>query len=285
MRIISLLPGATEIVAALGYADNLVAVTHECDYPVDVVKNILRITGSSIPVGTPGYVNEAVRETSARGESLFQLDAELIKELKPDVILTQALCDVCAVSENDVRAIAGQMSVAPQIVTLSGTSIEGVFTDIEKVASALGNDKDGTEFIQSLRNRLEQVRSAVATANRPPVRVAVIEWTDPVFAAGHWVPEMVAFAGGVDVLAKPGQHSIVLSMQDIIAARPEVVFISPCGYNLERATQEMNEIMDKQEWRWLTGVKVYPLDANGMVSRPGPRIVDGVEVIARYLYT
>lgn len=283
MRVISLLPAATEVVAALELAESLVAVTHECDYPVDVVKHLPRVTGSSIPVGAPGHVNDVVRETSSRGESLFQLDADLIKKLQPDVILTQALCDVCAVSETDVRGIAASMDKPPTIVTLSGTTIEGVLRDITNVANALGAPEGGIEFVGTLRQRLNDVHSKIKQKSQAPVRTVVIEWTDPVFVAGHWVPEMVAIAGGLDVMAEAGQHSVIVDMKDIIAARPEVVFISPCGYDLARAAAEMNDLMDKPEWQWLRGVRVYPLDANGVVSRPGPRLVDGVEVMARHI--
>lgn len=281
MRVLSLLPAATEIVAALGAADSLVGVTHECDYP-DAARALPRVTASALETAdvAPGEVDRAVRGRSAEGAALFALDEARIGALRPELIVTQALCDVCAVSESDVRAIAARLPAAPDIVTLDGRSLDGVFADVARVANALGAGERGAALVERLRARMRAVHETLKAAAAPRPRVAVIEWTDPVFAAGHWVPEMVRRAGGVDVLARPGEHSRTLALADVAAADPEVVLISPCGYDAARAAVEARRLMADDAWRWLGGRRVWAVDANALVSRPGPRLVDGIETFA-----
>jgi len=280
MRILSLLPAATEIVAALDAADALVGVTHECDFP-ERARALPRVTASAVDAAASALeVDRAVRNRSAEGAPLFALDEARIGALRPDVIVTQALCEVCAVSETDVRAIAARLPAAPRVVTLGGSTLDGVFEDVARVAEALGAPERGAALVERLRARMRAVHETLEAAAAPRPRVAVIEWTDPVFAAGHWVPEMVRRAGGVDVLARPGEHSRTMPLADVAAADPEVVIIAPCGYDVTRAAGEVTRLMADDAWRWLRGRAVWAVDANALVSRPGPRLVDGIETFA-----
>ena len=280
MRIISLLPAATEIVAAVGAAEELAGITHECDYPPAVAAR-RRVTSSAVDAhASPAAVDAAVAGLAASGEAIFALDAAAIAALGPDLILTQALCDVCAVSETDVRALAARLDAAPRVVTLGGTTLDGVFEDVRRVGAAVARSDAAAALVAELVARLRRVHETLKAARAPRPRVAVIEWTEPVYAAGHWVPEMVRRAGGVDVLASPGEHSRPRPLAEVIAADPEVVLVSPCGYTARRAADEAAALLDDEAWRWLRGRRVWAMDANGIVSRPGPRLVDGVEAMA-----
>jgi iron complex transport system substrate-binding protein len=281
MRVVSLLPAATEIVAALGATEHLVGVTHECDYP-PLVASRARVTRSAIAHGgDPGAIDAEVRSLAGAGRPLFTLDEARIRALHPDVLLTQALCDVCAVSETDVRALATTLSPAPRVVTLGGTSLDGVFADIVAVAEAIGAADEAEELLAGLRERVQRVHGRLREAQAPRPRVALLEWTDPVYVAGHWGPEQVKRAGGIDVLGTAGAHSEVVSMDELVAADPEIVIVAPCGYGLEAAVAEARRVAGDGAWGWLRGRAVWAMDANGLVSRPGPRIVDGIEAMAR----
>jgi iron complex transport system substrate-binding protein len=281
LRVVSLLPAATEIVAALGALEHLVGVTHECDHP-SVVRSRARVTRSDVAVGAaPGAVNAQVAGLAASGTPLFALDEPLIAALHPHLVLTQALCDVCAVSEDDVRAVAGRLEPAPRVVTLSATTFDGVLADIRTVADALGLPDEGDELLQGLASRVRQVHETLAAARAPRPRVAVIEWTDPVFPAGHWTPELVRRAGGVDVLMAPGQHSVATAIERVAATDPEIVLVAPCGYDVARAEAEARALLGDARWGWLAGRQVWAVDSNALVSRPGPRLVDGIETFAR----
>jgi iron complex transport system substrate-binding protein len=278
--IVSLLPAATEIVAALGAAHALVGVTHECDYPPEASR-LPRVTASAVDAAdAAGDVDRQVRERSSAGAALFVLRGEALAALRPEVVLTQALCEVCAVSEDDVRALAARLDPAPRVVTLSATTLDGVLADIERVGRALGRDETAAAVVEALRARMRAVHERLKSARAPRRRVAVIEWTDPVFAAGHWVPEMVHRAGGIDVLAAPGEHSTVRRPDAVRAADPEVVLVAPCGYGASRAACEAERLLERPEWAWARERDVWALDANGLVSRPGPRLVRGLEVMA-----
>jgi iron complex transport system substrate-binding protein len=286
VRVISLLPAATDIIAALGATDRLVGVTHECDYPADVVQGLPRVTGSPIGEGqtTAGEIDRQVRESAQQGLPLFELHEPRMLELRPSVLVTQALCDVCAVSEDDVRAIAARMTPPPQVVTLSGTTFDGVFADITRVAEALGIPHAGEALLTTLRARIRYVHETLRTAVAPRPRVAVLEWTDPIYAAGHWVPEMIKRAGGVDVLSAPGTHSTTRTVDDVRTSVPEVLCIAPCGYDVARGMAEAAELLTRPEWAWTRRIPVWILNGNVLTSRPGPRIVDGVEVVAAVLH-
>jgi iron complex transport system substrate-binding protein len=281
MRVVSLLPAATEIVALLGATEHLVGITHECDYP-DIVASRVRVTSSAIPDGhDPVAVNRAVSTISSSGLPLFRLDKKSIRVLHPDLLLTQALCDVCAVRESDVRALAERISPPPRVVTLGGTSLEGIFTDIATVAAALGAEDEAEELLIGLRDRVKHVHDTLKVARAPRPRVALIEWASPVYVAGHWGPEQVKRAGGVDVLGTAGSHSVTVPMDRLRSAEPEIVLVAPCGYSLARSADEARRLLKDPEWAWLWRRQVWALDANGLVSRPGPRVVDGIEAMAR----
>ncbi|MBI2797572.1 MAG: ABC transporter substrate-binding protein [Gemmatimonadetes bacterium] len=284
MRIVSLLPAATEIVAGLGAIDQLVGVTHECDWPA-AVRALPRVTSSAVQAqASAGAVDAQVREVAAEGGSLFTLDDARIRSLAPELILTQQLCDVCAVSETVVRALARTLPGPPRVITLNATRFDVVLDDIAVVAAAIGASDEADELVAGLRARLRHVHDTLRAARAPRPRVAVIEWTAPIYAAGHWVPEMVRRAGGTDVLARPGAHSVTVTPDAVRAADPDVLFVSPCGYDAARAYDEAGALLTRDEWAWARGRAVWALDANGLVSRPGPRLATGVEAMAAAMH-
>ncbi|MHB1297846.1 MAG: cobalamin-binding protein [Gemmatimonadaceae bacterium] len=260
MRVVSLLPSATEIVAALGALEHLVGVTHACDHP-PMVASRARVT--------------------AEGQPPYTLLEDRIRALHPDLIITQAHCDDCAVMETDVRALAERLSPVPQVLTLEASSLDAVLEDIARVGTALGLDDEADELLAGARARIRSVHAALKAARAPRPRVAVIEWGEPIHAAGHWVPEMVHRAGGVDVLAKKGEHSVVVTLEAVRAADAEVIIIAPCGYELARSAQEGERLLALAGWQWARERRVFAIDANAFASRPGPRLVDGIEVFAR----
>jgi iron complex transport system substrate-binding protein len=281
MRVITLLPSATEIVAALGALESLVGVTHECDHPAQVASR-LRVTSSLVDgADAPGAVDAGVRTLVAEGTSLYSLDEPGIRSLKPDIIFTQALCDVCAVMETDVRALAARLAPEPRVISLSATTLDGVFDDIAIVARELSLEREGGELLAGMRARLLAVHDTLKAARAPRPRVAMIEWTDPIFAGGHWVPEMIRRAGGTDVLAATGEHSKVVTFETVAAAAPEIVLIAPCGYGVGRAAEEAKKLVASPAWNLPASTIVWALDGNSLTSRPGPRLVDGIEVMAR----
>jgi iron complex transport system substrate-binding protein len=281
MRVITLLPSATEIVAALGALESLVGITHECDHPAQVASR-LRVTSSLIDgADAPGAVDAGVRSLVDAGTSLYTLDEERIRSLRPDLILTQALCDVCAVMETDVRALAARLSPEPRVISLSATTLDGVLDDVWSVARALSREDEGEELLAGMRARMLAVHDTLKAAHAPRPRVAMIEWTDPIFAGGHWVPEMIRRAGGIDVIASIGEHSKVVAFDIITAANPDIVLVAPCGYGLERASEEARRLVTSPAWNLSAATEVWALDGNSLTSRPGPRLVDGIEVMAR----
>jgi iron complex transport system substrate-binding protein len=284
VRIISLLPSATEIVAALGRADQIVGITHACDYPQTVATRE-RVTACEVDaLAAPGAIDAQVRRLAGGGQSLYSLHEERIRALRPDLVLTQALCEVCAVVETDVRALAARLSPPPAVVSLSATTLDGMLADIGRVAVALSAEDEGDELLAGLRARMRAVHATLKRASAPRPRVAVIEWSDPVFAGGHWVPEMVRRAGGFDVLAVAGAHSRVVTLECVADAHPDITLVAPCGYALERSIEEANRLAAHPEWSFLRRSSVWALDANALTSRPGPRLVDGIEVMARIFH-
>ncbi|MBX9928613.1 MAG: ABC transporter substrate-binding protein [Gemmatimonadaceae bacterium] len=281
MRVVSLLPAATEMVAALGAFESLVGVTHECDFPPPVTSR-MRVTHATLDAHAPSAaIDAAVRAATAEGTPLFSLDAEGIRALHPDLIITQAVCDVCAVAEADVRALAAQLSPSPPVLSLGATTLDGILGEIAAVARAIGHDDEGAELVVGLRARMRAVHERLKAARAPRPRVAVIEWTDPLYAAGHWTPDVIRRAGGVDVLATAGAHSVPVSTDAIIAAAPDVVIVAPCGFDLARASREAEALAGAP---WCAGRPVWAIDANAFLSRPGPRVVDAVEIVARILH-
>ena len=264
MRVVSLLPGATEMVAALGRLESLVGVTHECDHPPHVASRV-RVTRRAEHAGAP----------------FFEIFEDRIRGLRPDLILTQALCKVCAVIEGDVRALAARLDPVPQIVTCAGRSLDGVFEDLRRVADALDANDECDELLAGAAARMRTVHETLKSARAPRLRVAVLEWGEPIMSAGHWMPEMVNRAGGIDVLAAPGDHSVPVLVERVRAADPEVIIIAPCGYDLPRAVAEGERMLARKEWGWLRARRVFAMDANAFATRPGPRLVDGIEILAR----
>ncbi|MEO8619845.1 MAG: ABC transporter substrate-binding protein [bacterium] len=279
-RVISLLPAATEIVAALGAADLLVAISHECDYPSQVVQ-LPRVTASTVDRdATSADIDAAVRALFESGRPVFMLDAGDVVRLAPTVILTQTLCDVCAVSEGDVRDIAHLLSPAPMIVPLVATTLDGVWDDIRNVGAVIGRSTQADELLASLDERIRRVHETLKAARAPRPRVAVIEWLDPLFAAGHWTPELVRRAGGVDVLASAGDHSVRVAIDRVRDANPDVLIFAPCGFDVERSEREARALLGQDEWAWARGMPSWAIDGNALTSRAGPRLADAIEVMA-----
>ena len=279
-RIISLLPAGTEIVAALGAFDTLVAVTHECDYP-DGVARLPRVTASAVNRDAPSRdIDADVRCLAESGVPVFALDAQEIVRLAPTVILTQALCEVCAVSEGDVHDIAHFLTPAPAIVRLSGTTLDGVWADIGNIGKAIGRSNEAASLLESISTRLLRVHQTLKRARARRPRVAVIEWLDPLFSAGHWTPNVVRRAGGIDVLSEPGAHSVRLTLDQVRDAQPELLLFAPCGFDVVRAERDARMLLATDDWSWARDIESWALDGNALTSRPGPRLADAVEVMA-----
>ena len=284
MRVVSFLPSATEIVAALGCTDTIVGVSHECDFPPGVCDREV-VTSSAIDsMASPGEIDVAVRAFVDSARPLYDVREDRVRALAPDVMVTQIVCDVCAVSEDAVRTLATRLSPRPAVVTLGATTLDGIFDDIRRVAEALGVAERAEALIEAGRARMRAVHERLKAARAPRPRVAVIEWTDPIFAAGHWVPEMVRRAGGIDALAQPGEHSTTRTMAVVRDANPDVILVAPCGFDLERAAADAERVLSSEEWSWAREKQVWTLDANSFVSRPGPRVVDGIELMSQILH-
>jgi iron complex transport system substrate-binding protein len=280
MRIASLVPSATELAFALGLGSEVVAVTHECDHPAEVA-NLPRLTRSVIEPGLePAAIDAAVRERTESGEALYELDERLLAELDVDLIVTQELCAVCAVSYEDVAAVAARLPSKPAVLSLDPTTLGEVLADAGRLAGAAGRPQLGPELERSLRERIEAVRAAVSAADRP--RVAALEWLDPPYAAGHWLPEMIEAAGGIDVLAETGSRSRQIEWSDLDDARPEVVVVMPCGLYCEEAAAEARR--HTKRLQAAGPARVHAVDAASSFSRPGPRLADGVELLGHLLH-
>ena len=279
-RVISLVPSGTEIVAALGALDTLVGVTHECDYPA-AVTSLPRVTSSAVDSeASSASIDAQVRALSESGLPLFALGADDLARLAPTHILTQTLCDVCAVTEGDVRSVAAVLKSPPRILPLTGRTLDGVWADIRAVGAALGHEAAADELVSEIEARFRRVHERLKAARAPRPRVAVIEWLDPLYVAGHWTPDLVRRAGGVDVLAAPGAHSVPISVDGVRNAEPEIVIFAPCGFDVARAEREARALLESTEWEWARGLACWAIDGNALTSRPGPRLADAVEVLA-----
>jgi iron complex transport system substrate-binding protein len=275
VRIVSLLPSATEIVYALGAEDELVGVTHECNWPDGALAKP-RVSASLLPPdATPAEIDALV----SAGPATTSLDEALLAALDPDVILTQDLCAVCAVPAGDVDAALTSIGCQAEVVSLDPGSLDDVLDGITRVGAVLERPALAEQVVSSLRARLDRVDALVA--GRPRRRVFVLEWGDPPFNGGHWLPEMVERAGGTPVLCRPGADSVRVTWDDIAAADPEVVVFTPCGYGLEAAAEQGLALRSQPA---LQGVELWAVDADGCFVRPGPRLVDGVEVLAALLH-
>jgi iron complex transport system substrate-binding protein len=280
MRIVSLVPSATEMLFALGLGADLIAVTHECDYPA-AARDLPKVTRDLIPPGlSSAQIDAAVKERTLAGQSIYELDAEMLHDLGPDLIVTQALCSVCAVSLDDVRAIADELESRPRVISLDPHTLGEVLGDARTLAQATDRKDAAVELIRDVSARIDRIRLAVRGARRP--RVAALEWLDPPFAAGHWTPQLIEYAGGEDVLGFSGEPSEQRSWEEVHASQPDIVIVMPCGYDAEIAYREAE--MHRDELAALGAGEVVAVDAASYFSRPGPRIVDGLELLAHILH-
>jgi iron complex transport system substrate-binding protein len=280
MRIASLVPSATEALFALGLGDQVVAVTHECDHPASAL-GLPRLTRSVLPPGLqPGEVDARVREITGRGEALYELDEPTLARLEPDLIVTQALCAVCAVSYDDVRAAAARLGSRPKVVSLDPKRLAEVLDDLVRLADACGHRAPGVALRARLQARLARLGDAVAGAPTP--RVLALEWLDPPYVAGHWVPEMIRLAGGASVAGEPGRDSRVAAWEELAGAEPDVVVAMPCGLDVEQAAEQTSARLDRIAG--LGSPRLVAVDAAGSFSRPGPRLVDGAELLGHLLH-
>jgi iron complex transport system substrate-binding protein len=278
VRIVSLLPSATEIVYALGLGDELVGVTFECDEPSTArTDHIVVVGGRDTSTMTPGEIDAYVRAQAAAGADLYHLHQHALAGLDPDLVLTQDLCQVCALPASQVSDALDFLGCRADVLTLDPYSLEDVLATITLVAERSGTAERGAAVLTGLRERLSVVADAVA--GRPRPRVAVVEWVDPPFSAGHWIPDLVRAAGGDAVAASPGERSAPTTWAALSAARPDVVVVAPCGYHLDGAAEQALASLDE-----LPDVPVWAIDGDGLVVRPGPRLVDGVEAFAAILH-
>ena len=280
MRIVSLVPHATELLFALGAGADVVGVTHECDFPPAAQARRL-LTRDVLAGGlSAAEIDAAVRERTKRGEAIYELDEDALSALEPDLIVTQALCPVCAVSYEDVAKLAAKLPSKPKVISLDPHTFGETLGDVRTVAEATDRRARGIELVGEIAARIDRVKLAVRSAGRP--RVAALEWLDPVFVAGHWTPQLIELAGGEDVLGLPGEHSIAMPWETVTAAEPEIVVVMPCGYDAPRAHQEALE--HPEELAALGARRVVAVNASAYFSRPGPRLIDGLELLAHILH-
>jgi iron complex transport system substrate-binding protein len=279
MRIVSLLPSATEIVYALGLADSLVGVTHECDWPPGAASKP-HVSMSVLPESaSPAEVDRMVSSTISGGEPIYKLDELAVQELRPDLVLTQDLCAVCAVPSGHVSEALEVLGCKAEVLSMDPSTLDDVLDCIARVGEVTGRERKASAVLGSLRGRLDAVAQLVAGKARP--RTFALEWSDPPFNGGHWVPDMIEKAGGNPILARPGRPSVRVTWEQIAAAAPDVVVFMPCGYDLEAASREGSHLLERPE---LAVSGLFAVDASAYFSRPGPRVVDGVEVLATLLH-
>ncbi|HEV7669817.1 MAG TPA: cobalamin-binding protein [Thermoanaerobaculia bacterium] len=279
-RIVSLVPNGTEILFALGAGDQVVGVSHECDFPQAARQRPI-LTGSALAADlAPAEIDRAVSAQVGNGLSLYTIDEALLARLDPELIVTQELCPVCAVSTEQVEGALAPLPRCPDVLSLDPRRLADVLEDIRSVGVKIGKEKEAAELVEGLEARLAAVRAGVG-AVKP--RVLALEWLEPPFAGGHWVPEMIEAAGGEDVAAQPGDHSRRMTWEEVAALDPDVLVVMPCGFDEAGARAQIGRIAEEPEWRGLRAVRegrVFPVDANGCFSRPGPRLVDGIERLA-----
>jgi iron complex transport system substrate-binding protein len=288
MRIVSLLPAATEILYAVGAGDSVVGVTHECDFPAEAAKKPALIRPRVDPHASPAEIDRQVRELIGSRENIYALDTELLLRLQPDLIVTQDLCDVCAISADDLAAGLSRFPAGnrPRVISYSPHSLADVWRGIREIAAAAGCETEGGALAEWLALEVSTVREAVAEA-APRPKVLCLEWFDPPYVAGHWVPEMVRLAGGSDVIGREGKPSFRIEWKDAIAARPEIAILMSCGYNLERNINLWRSTKLPPAWNEIPAVRngrVYAVDANAYFSRPGPRLSEGVALLGALLH-
>jgi iron complex transport system substrate-binding protein len=283
VRIVSLLPSATEILYGIGAGSDVVGVTHECDFP-EAALTLPRLTSSALPdASSSAEIDRHVRASLHSGSSLYNLDSELLERLAPDLIVTQELCKVCAVSYEIVDRAAKRLTSDPRVVSLEPSSLDDVLANIEFVGELTGHAAGARTLIEALSLRIEALRAANAT-RRP--RTLVLEWTDPPMGPGHWTPGLVELAGGTAILSNPGANSQRLEWETIVQADPDAIIVAPCGFDVARANAALDELSAIPEWTSLRAhreKRVHVVDGNAYVNRPGPRLVDTAEIFARLL--
>lgn len=282
MRICSLLPSATEVLFALGLGDSVAGVTHECDFPPEAAGKPALIQPRVDPNAKSDDLDRSVRELMSRGESLYAVRDNLLREIEPDLIITQDLCHVCAASPDDLASALAKMQKSPRILTLQPHTLADVWNDIRRIGDATGKSREAEEFANCQADKVAAVRAAAAAAGKRP-RVACIEWLDPIYVGGHWVPEMVEAAGGEDILGRAGEPSFCVASEQVMAARPDVIILMPCGFSVNRTAEELHRTPLPEEWNQLAAVRegrVFIVDANSYFSRSGPRLADGVAILA-----
>lgn len=282
MRVAALLPAATDIVIALGAAERLVAVTHACTVP-ERLATVPRVTRSRVPIAGAGAIDQAVTELSSAGAAMFDLDEGGLVASRPDILLTQAVCDVCAVSEADVRAVASRMDPRPPVLALGADTVDGVLADVISVGHALDLHGEAEELVYGFRARMRRVHESLKAAKASRTPVVVLEWTEPPFCAGHWVPDIVRKAGGEELIGRTGQSSRRIDTAELRALEPEAVIVAPCGYSLAAAVAEV-EGLRSDLGSWLRARPLWVINANRLVSSPGPSVVRAIEVIAQILH-
>lgn len=286
MRIVSLLPSATEMICALGLGEQLVGVTHECDHP-EFVRRLPKVTQTLIPTdASSAEIDQLVRQRLETSRALYTLDLPTLEALQPELIVTQALCDVCAVAEAEVRAAACNLPGRPQVINLEPESLAEVFTALRQVAVAAGIERHAEAVIAELVARVDAVAARTASIEHRP-RVALLEWLDPPFSCGQWSPELVRLAGGIEGLGREGVASRTLRWEEVIAWQPEVVLIACCGFTVERTLEDVPALQAVPGWFELPAVRagrVYVTDGSQYFSRPGPRLVDSLELLAHALH-
>jgi iron complex transport system substrate-binding protein len=280
MRVVTLLPAATEIVAALGGGDQLVGISHECDYP-GWVQHLPRVTATPVDVHAPGKLIDAeVRRLQRSGRPVIAVDADQLTALAPDLIITQALCEVCAVSDGEVYRLADHLPARPGVMSLGARDLAGIWTDIVQVGAALDLEPEAQELVLGLRSRLLRLRGS---ANARQARVLCIEWLEPLYVAGHWVPELVAAAGGKDIGAEPGSHSARRDWKELKRMGADHVIVMLCGFDGGRSRAELEALGDTDARELMGRVPTWVMDGNAYTSRPGPRVVDGAARIRSVL--
>jgi iron complex transport system substrate-binding protein len=287
MRICSLLPSATDVIALLGLSDELVGISHECDAPPSVKTVPIMVEPIIPPHGlSSDDIDRQVRQRVASGQRLYRLNEPLLREAQPDLILSQDLCHVCAVTPDQLHHAIRSLPRPPTVLALHPSTVQDVIDDVVRIGDAAGRSAEGHRLAAQLRDRLEAIRTRLqGIAHRP--RVVCLEWLSPLYVAGHWVPEMVQLAGGQDVLAQPGRASRVVTWDEVQAAAPDVLIVMPCGFSVERAHTELRQLMQHPgQWQRSPALAAhtYLVDASSYFSRPGPRLIDGIELLAALLH-
>jgi iron complex transport system substrate-binding protein len=286
-RIVSFLPSATEMACALGLADQLMGITHECDFPPDIKRKPV-VVRNALPLETMTQreIDAAVSERMRQGLSLYQVDEAMMHDIAPDLILTQNLCQVCAPSGNEVTQLLQSLPGTPEVLWLTPKTMEQIFANVRELGAATDRLSVAEQLIAASRSRLENISSLTRTLKHTP-RVFCIEWLDPVYCCGHWVPEMVRIAGGIDELGRAGSDSVRIPWSDVVQWAPDVLIVTPCGLNLEQTIHAAHCLATYPGWAALPAVqhdRVYAVDANAYFARPGLRVVDGTELLAHLLH-